>query len=365
MPDPDPEDFGISGSESDSEDSESDSEDTDPTGEAGSGDEQETGEPDECFSVVDNLMIDDTTHPDSVSCVEHVLGDLVIGPTTQLLDLGMLANLREVDGSLFIGGNLSLTSLVGLDALEQVGWLQLRRNHNLSNLVGLDALTHLERLTVSNNEGMTSLVGLPEGLAPAVLEIDKNDLLPSLDGLPSFAPADDGQALHVEIRENPALIALDGLSECCASQPISLVVADNDALDDLDGLEGFTIMTSLELYDNFGLVDLDGLDQLGQLGTLLVDYDHCVPDKQPSLLDFGGAESLTHVGILHIERVASLTSLDGLHNVVSTDKVFAFNNVMLDPSEIEALIAATQPDSAGACGNLGEQECFTEMCPMF
>lgn len=362
LPDPDPDEFGVT-----------DSEGTDSEGEEASdsavppdlGDGEDSSEPDECFSVVDSLLIDDNTHPDSVSCVERVLGDLVIGPTTQLLDLSMLASLREVDGSLFIGGNLSLTSLAGLDSLEQVGWLQLRRNHNLSNLTGLDALVRVDRLTISNNEGMTNLVGLPTGLAPARLEVDKNDLLQTLDGLPQFSPPSDGQALHVEVRENPSLIELGGLSECCASQAISLVVADNDKLSNLGGLEGFTAMTSLELYDNYGIEDFDGLDQLSAIGTLRVDYDHCNWLEQPKLHDLNGAESLTSVDVLHIEWAAELVSLEGLEGVMSLDKLLLYNDELLPQTAVEAFISQAQPPIYDVCGTLGGSECPDEMCPMF
>lgn len=362
LPDPDPGEFGLSDTED--TDSEGPGTEGDPLPDLGDG--GDTNEPEECFSVVDSLLIDDNTHPESVSCVEHVLGDLVIGPTTQLLDLSMLASLREVDGSLFIGGNLSLTSLAGLDSLEEVGWLQLRRNHNLSNLTGLDALTRVDRLTISNNEGMTNLVGLPTGLAPALLQVDKNDLLQTLDGLPEFMPPSDGQALHVEVRENPSLIQLGGLSECCANQAISLVVADNDKLSDLGGLESFTVMTSLELYDNYGIEDFDGLDQLSAVGTLLVDYDHCTWLEQPKLHDFNGAESLSSIDVLHVEWAAQLVSLEGLEGVTSLDKLLLYNNASLPQTEVEAFVAQVPPTTfSDVCGTLGGDECSNEMCPMF
>ncbi|WP_181197981.1 leucine-rich repeat domain-containing protein [Enhygromyxa salina] len=330
----------------------------------GDGDGDSTGSAG-CVAVVDELVITDDTAPESVACVEEVLGDLTIGPTTQLVNLEVLANLREVGGTIYVFGNLSLTSLAGLEQLESVDWLHIRRNHNLSDLHGLGGLVWAEQITVSNNAGMTSLAGLPTGLAPLVLEVAGNDLLPSLDGLPSFESPDHGGAIHVEIEDNPALIDLGGLSDCCAAQPASVVIDGNDALTDLDGLEGFERLDTLRLHDNLGLVDLDGLDNLSEVQTLDVQYDHCVPGTAASLVDFGGAESLTEVDVLQIQWVDSLTSLAGLEGVGGLSKLLVRNNAGLAWGEVLALESQTAPGLVDTCGGVDGPECAAEPCPMF
>jgi len=332
----------------------------------GDGSTTTTG-PSECFSVVDDLSIDDTTHPDSVACVERVLGDLTIGPTTQLLDLGMLAKLERVDGTLFVHGNLALTSLAGLAALESVNRLHVRRNHNLDSLAGLDGLVAVNHITISSNEGLTSIAGLPDGLAPKLVEIDKNDLLPSLDGLPIFVPPVGGHGLRVELARNPTLVDLAGLSDCCAELPVSLALDSNHSLTDLDGLEVFVRLEALELHDNLGLVDLDGLDSLVEIGELIIDYDRCMPNASPSLLDLGGAEQLDTIGTLELEWIASLVGLDGLDGVETIDKLFIRNNEMLPWSDMVELRAQTNPPVHLLCGGVdAEQDCPSEApCPMF
>src|SRR5690606_27900211 len=67
-----------------------------------------------CAPIVGSLVITDETPPESVVCVERVLGDLTVGPTTGLFNLQMLSSLRRVGGTAYIVGNLALTSVDGL-----------------------------------------------------------------------------------------------------------------------------------------------------------------------------------------------------------------------------------------------------------
>jgi hypothetical protein len=356
-------DDGIPFGEAGDGDSDSDSGDGDGDGD---GDTiiLEAGSP-ACVAIVDDLLITDDTDPDTVDCVEQVLGDLTIGPTTQLVDVDMLANLREVGGTIYVFGNLSLTGLEGLEQLERVGWLHVRRNHNLGDLHGLGSLTSVGRVTISKNAGMTSLAGMPDGIAPTALAVAGNDLLPSLNGLPLFESPAGGSAIEITIEDNPSLIDLGGLSDCCSSQLASLVISGNAALPDLDGLEGFMRLGSLRLYDNFNLLDLDGLDNLIEVETLEVKYDHCMLDVQASLIDFGGASSLESVGVLAIEWVGSLTSLAGLDGLTGLSKLVIRNNASLPWADVLALELVAEPLAIDICGGIDGPTCESEPCPTF
>ena len=333
-------------------------------GDGDSGTTSGTG-PVECFSVVDELVIDKDTDPESVTCVERVLGDLTVGPTTGPLDLSMLSNLERVDGKLYFHANYALTKIEGLDKLEYVNWLHVRRNPNLDNLAGFEALTTLNRLTISSNDGLTSLAGLPEGLSPSRIEVDTNDVLSSLDGLPSFVPAPDAPATRFEVAYNPMLVDLAGISDCCSNLSLSLALEGNPALTDLDGLEAFMRLEVLELHDNWGLVDLDGLDNLVEVGDFTIDYDHCMPNASPSLMDLGGAEQLVTIGTLELEQISSLTSLSGLDKVATIDKLFIRNNDALPWSDMDALQTQTDPAVHVLCGGVDAPiECPPEdPCP--
>jgi hypothetical protein len=362
LPLPDESDFGEDGSGSMESDSES-SGDGDGNGD-GDGDGDPGGETGtSCAQVVDSLVITNDTPPESVECIEQVLGNLTIGPTTKFGDLSMLSNLREVGGTIDVFGNSALTTLHGLDSLVSVEHLHVRRNHKLQDLHGLVSLTQVGSITVVNNEGLTSVAGLPSGLAPELLDIEDNDLLTNLDGLPVFESPSASDSIQIEIEGNPSLIDLGGLSDCCASQPASLLIVGNDALTDLGGLEGFVRLDALQLHDNFAVETLAGLENLIEVQTLDVRYDHCV-GLTPSLASFSAAVSLSSVDVLQIQWVGSLTSLAGLENIPALDKLLVRNNAMLPWSLVDALILQTSPSVVDACGPDGPV-CSPEPCATF
>ncbi len=362
-------DFGDDESESESEsgtetggDGDGDPGDGDGDGE-GDGDEGDTGSTN-CSIVVDTLTIADDTPPEAVECVEHVLGNLSIGPTTKLVDLSMLSNLREVGGTIYVFGNGALTSLHGLEELVSVDHLHIRRNHMLVDLAGLDSLDRVDWITVVNNEGLVSVEGLPDGLTPGFVEIEDNDLLTNLDGLPLFAKPSVGSSIAVEVQGNPSLVDLGGLSDCCSQQAATLYIANNASLTNLVGLESFVRLEALHLRDNFALASLDGLSSAIEVGTLEVRYDHCNP-KTPNLSNLAGALSLSSIDVLQIQWVGSLTSLAGLEQIPSLDKLLIRNNAMLPWLQVQMLITQTSPAAVDACGGIGGPECPTEPCETF
>jgi hypothetical protein len=350
-------DFGEDESGSNASDSDDESS---GDGDGDGGSESDTGSA-SCAQVVDSLTITNDTAAESVECVEQVLGDLTFGPTTKFGDLSMLSNLREVGGTFDLFGNNALTSLHGLESLVSVEHLHVRRNHKLQDLYGLDSLTRVTWITVVNNEGLTHVGGLPSGLAPEILDIEDNDLLADLDGLPVFAAPSSTGAIHVEIQGNPALNDLGGLSDCCASQAASLLIADNHALTDLDGLDGFLRLDALRLHDNFALAGLAGLGNLIEVRTLDVRYDHCL-GMTPSLSSLGGAANLASVDVLQIQWAGGLTSLAGLTQIPSLDKLLIRNNEMLPWTAVLGLITQTTPPVVDTCGGVGGTVCSPEPC---
>ncbi len=323
-------------------------------------DADESGGSVSCSPEVVDLRITDATNPASVECVERVTGNLTIGPTTTLTDLSILSELREVGGSIELHGNLSLTSLEGLEQLESASWLHVRRNNALGDLHGLDGLTTVSHITIANNDALTSLAGLPEGLSPAVLEIADNDSLERLDGLPVFLAPGDGSPLHVEVENHGLLSDLGGLSTCCSAQPIALLLARNAKLVDLGGLEQFQRFNALRLDDNRALASLEGVDA-SEIDTLELTYNRCETTSIPSLVDFEGLEELTSVGVMRIEWASSVESFAGLASLVDVSKLYVRNNVSLPWSAVLELVAKTGPVFEG-CGGIGGPTCVAETC---
>jgi hypothetical protein len=359
MPD-DGDDFGDVESESEDETETSGDGDGDGDGDEG---ESDSG-PIPCEIVVTNLTITDDTPPESVACIEEVTGNLSIGPTTKLVDLTMLSNLRTVGDTMYVFGNGALTDLHGLEMVISVEHLHVRRNHKLVDLHGLDSLAEVDGISVVNNEGLLSVDGLPPGLAPDFVEIEDNDLLTNLDGLPLFESPAMNAAIRVEVQGNPTLVDLGGLSDCCAMQAATLHIAGNASLTNLTGLEGFVRLEALHLHDNFALASLSGIGNLLEVDTLDVKYDHCTSNV-PSLVDLTGALNLSSIEILQIQWVSSLTSLTGLEQIPELEKLLVRNNEMLPWLEVSTLITQTNPGMVDACGGIDGPECSTEPCAMF
>ncbi len=339
-------------------DSETETDDDTETSDAA---ETETGGSTTCTESVTELTITDATDPATVECVTKVLGDLVIGPSIGLIDLGMLAELREVGGSLSIVGNLGLTSLAGADQLREVGWLHVRRNGALVDLGGLEGLTKADRISVINNDALTSLAGLSPGLGPSELDIAGNDILPDLDGLPAFN-ASSASPLDIEIEDHQSLTNLAGLAACCSTQPVIIEIARNAALLDLDGLEPFQRFDTLRLVDNRMLEDLSGIDAT-EIGILELSYNQCSGDPDPVLVDFTGLEQTLSIDVLQVEWVASLESFAGLESMVDVTTLAVNNNAKLDWQHVLDLAGQTGPTIFEACGGIGGPECPTEICP--
>lgn len=328
----------------------------------GDDDGEESGGSTSCQAIVETLEITDATERASVDCVEEVTGDLKIGPTTSLKDLQWLTKLRHVGGTLYVVGNLGLESLSGLEQLEDVDWIHLRRNEELAELGGLAGLGYVDRITITDNDSLVDLDGFPEGLSPSLLEVSNNDGLLTLSGLPVFLSPGDGP-FEIEVEDNPALADLHGLSDCCSQQQVALTVTQNPTLDDLEGLEGFDRIQTLRLHDNVGLHDFGGLSNVTDIDTLIVDFDRCLADNTPTMVNFAGADSLARVGFLQVEWVSSLTSFVGLAELSDTDKLFVRNNDLLPWSAVLDLADDTGPMTTDLCGGVGGPECVNEPCP--
>lgn len=323
---------------------------------------EESGGSTSCQAIVETLEITDATERASVDCVEEVTGDLKIGPTTSLKDLQWLTKLRHVGGTLYVVGNLGLESLSGLEQLEDVDWIHLRRNEELAELGGLAGLGYVDRITITDNDSLVDLDGFPEGLSPSLLEVSNNDGLLTLSGLPVFLSPGDGP-FEIEVEDNPVLADLHGLSDCCSQQQVALTVTQNPTLDDLEGLEGFDRIQTLRLHDNVGLHDFGGLSNVTDIDTLIVDFDRCLADNTPTMVNFAGADSLARVGFLQVEWVSSLTSFVGLAELSDTDKLFVRNNELLPWSAVLDLADDTGPMTTDLCGGVGGPECVNEPCP--
>lgn len=254
-------------------------------------------------------------------CFE-IVGQLVI-VGSDLVDLGPLTGLVRVDGSLEIHGNAALTSLSGLESLQQVvaeseegGDLRVGRwdeilgalgNPALAGVAGLSGLRQVDGdLSIEFNDGLVSLGGLEELRAVGGdLSVTHSFLLPDLHGLDRLGRV--GRSLVLRLLD--ALVSLDGLEalgEVGWSVQIEYVpwLEDLSALSSLELADGLVLVQLPMLHWLTGLEGLRGLRRLELNSTGLVD-----------LAELEGAYSAS-LSILRLLDNPALSDITVLHGVV-------------------------------------------------
>jgi hypothetical protein len=153
-------------------------------------------------------------------------------------------------------GNRALSSLSGLDALENVGGdLTIADNDSLVNLSGLNTLTTIEgSLAISGNERLEDLTGINNlnhiggGLFIGQFSQYSNPSLTSLDGLGNLSTV--GASLR--INSNPSLESIAPLLNVTSIGNF-LEIRGNEVLSSLSGLDNIdpnTIESVTILYNS-------------------------------------------------------------------------------------------------------------------
>lgn len=168
-----------------------------------------------------------------------ILGDVLIKENTAgaIANLNNLAQISQVDGSLFVWQNASLTSLKGLDNITSIGkHLSVNLNKALPDLNGMGKLD-----SIHGNFGLIS-----------------NDALTSLNGLNHLAYIGES----CEISSNLSLTSLNGLGTL-AFVGGDLTVKHNTFLRSLESLDQVTAVGgTMDVFDNASLPDQPGLEHI-------------------------------------------------------------------------------------------------------
>ncbi|MBE0637853.1 MAG: T9SS type A sorting domain-containing protein [Bacteroidales bacterium] len=309
-------------------------------------------------------------------CTE-IEGDVYIGDWmsgSSITNLNALGMLTSVDGSLHIGHNPSLTSLIGLDNLNAIGgdlWIYWNA---MTSLTGLDNLSSIGGdFGIWDNDALTSLAELDNlSSIGGILRIAENYSLTSLTGLDNI---NAGSITDLYVYNNASLsncevqsicdylanpngsVDIYGNSDDCNS-PIEVAgscgvmvpclpfgnyhfttqfeidsfQSDFPNCSDLQGyvticgsdimnLDGLSVLTSIEadldIYSNDNLISLMGLDGLITIGGSLIIGDF-YEGGNPLLTSLTGLESLTSIGgDLDIYSSNALISLNGLEGLTS------------------------------------------------
>ncbi|MDG1400884.1 MAG: DUF4215 domain-containing protein [Candidatus Binatia bacterium] len=295
--------------------------------------------------------------------LERVGGSLVITNNKALGSLDGLSELTSIGSSgdrssqgLIINGNGALRDIDGLSRLvEVVGSIQIAANGALENLDGLSGLSAIgatgaragASLVIADNGSLRDVDGLSGvSRSEGSIRVVNNDALDHVDGLSrltSIGTSGDGSGESLVISDNGALRHIDGLTGLSETQGglrivnndalrnlaglarvtwigvdgagESLVIADNGALCDLDGLSALRgLGGSLRVEDNDALNHLDGLSGLTSVGSNSEPASESVViADNGSLRDLNGLSGLTSLGgALRIANNDALDNLDGL-----------------------------------------------------
>lgn len=88
-----------------------------------------------------------------------VINNLFI-ENTDLTDLSLLVNLKEVKGGIYIKNNKNLNNLNGLDSLKIAHSISIIKNENLKSIKALSSLKNSSLINISENSQLRNLQGL-------------------------------------------------------------------------------------------------------------------------------------------------------------------------------------------------------------
>lgn len=241
-------------------------------------------------------------------------GQLELLRATGIADLGMF---REVQGIaiLILSGNPDLARLEGIENLTELRELEIRGNERLTSLAGFRDTPALQSVQIAANPALESLAGLRLPQRLSALRLYSNDALQTLEGLESVTHA------ALEVSGHASLRTLEGLS---GLETGSVLIADNPSLLSLDGLTAMRDV-SLTVERNAALTSLGRGTALGGINDLAVSGNSALESlgsfgaasmggvsiSNSALVDLGGLEQVSVMGILSLSNNVQLTTLSG------------------------------------------------------
>lgn len=304
-------------------------------------------------------------------------GNVEISGNTQLTSIAAFSSIASLGGSISIINNDALTSLSGLENIENINTdamatigLEISDNDNLTDITALSALETLNgsELIIDNNAVLTTLSGLDNVFANTIsnLSIQNNNSLISASVASvciylnnSFPATISGNATGADT--STEVLNNCNLPDCpppgdfvfdretldyfkiqypnCTELDGNVVFSNlNDVGGDLSGLDNITSITgTLRINSNMGYSSLTGLENLTSIGEsfLLHDCDN--------LINLQGLNGLTSVGTsgadyidLYIhgnENLQNLSGLEGLTTLIGNIDINITNNPALTSLE--------------------------------
>ncbi|AXT58280.1 hypothetical protein D1815_21860 [Aquimarina sp. AD1] len=290
------------------------------------------------FNIYENIFEGDytiTSNEDLESFAANgytkIIGDLSIANVTKS-ESNDLKTLNKLEGSLFIK-DTNFSNFDGLNNLEILkGDLSIRSNDFLKNITGLSKIQKLEKsIFIEGNPLLSSLQGV-ENINQSMegyISIQSNTALTNLSPLSNLLYVSN----DIYITGNGNITNLDGLQNLQATGG-SLVIGDESNLSSV-GLNNFQSVNSLRLI-NIGKITEINFENLTVVrGNISIQSNNI-------LTNINGFENITGeisegLGLFIINNPL-LTNIESLQNLTTLEELKISKNIMLKEINFNKLL---------------------------
>mgnify|MGYP005990780817 CR=1 FL=1 len=267
---------------------------------------------------------------------------------SDITDLSPLQNLESLE-NINISNNDNLITLNGLQNIQTITDFNFIINNNpmLENLDGLSGLFNVdvEFFDISFNASLVDLDGLANAsITTRDFSIMGNNVLENFDGLIGTSEIID--ASMFTIVNNPALVSITGLANAEITGAFDFLIANNNTLSSLDGLEGvFGFIDIISINNNDALESISALSGVDTVGMVIVM-------NNPTLTTLNGLEGLEtgyndflSIEIIDNSSLIDISALNGIDRFTLTN-LSVNNNSALSECSSYLLCSILQDESS-------------------
>lgn len=203
-------------------------------------------------------------------------GNVILSSQVQVDDFAA-ENYNIIRGDILIGFEVSSTQTSNITDLSQLtsitgitGKLNISNNPILPNIEGLNSLSFVRGFEFRKNSIITTLLPLVNVLELTFLLVEDNDALINLEGLSGVTSI----MQYAIIRRNEAMLNLNGLNNLETIEEGFLSVAESPLLDNISALSNLEFIGGTLTINYTPLTTLNGLDNLETLnGDIFMAYN--------------------------------------------------------------------------------------------
>ncbi len=180
--------------------------------------------------------------------------------TSEITDLTPLSSITAIDGNVEIQSNLDLMTLNGLNSIEIITGSLVVQNTGMNNLAGLANLSSVFNFSILQNPNLVNFIGFELITSTQwFTQISHNPNLTSLTGLNNLQST--GATFYID--NNISLVSIEALNSFTTVESnYGLTIAQNDILENLDGLSQLSTVGGLAIHSNNQLINFCDITNL-------------------------------------------------------------------------------------------------------